>query len=93
MTIILNLKSEVEADLVAYARSVGITPEEYLNRLVEREFGIERTQAQGTDESGMVWADGLLIYGAGTILPRGFLDGAIRGSREERSQHILRSRP
>lgn len=37
----------------------------------------------------MVWEDGLLVYGAGTALPLGFMDNALRPSRDQRSRHLL----
>lgn len=87
MTVVLQLKPELEADLVAHARSLGVTPEEYLQRLLERELSVaEPEDAAG---SGMVWEDGLFIYGEGTPLSHNFLDGAIRRSREERSRYLL----
>ena len=36
----------------------------------------------------MICEDGLLIYGSGTALPAGFIDNAVRRSRDERSQHL-----
>jgi len=89
VSVTLNLKPEIEAGLLAQAQATGKTLEDYLQYLVEREVhtaGLGTAQDTG---SGMVWEDGLLIYGAGTSLPAGFLDNAVRRSRDERSQHLL----
>ena len=91
MTVTLHLKPEVEAGLLVQAQATGLTLEDYLQQLVEREVAADAVDAGQHEGSGMVWEDGLLIYGAGTPLPAGFLDNAISHSREERSQHILGS--
>ena len=64
-------------------------PLDYLQRHVARELPPKIAEAAAGNESGMVWEDGLLIFGAGTPLPPGYIDNALRLSREERSQHIL----
>jgi hypothetical protein len=91
VTVTLNLGPEVEAGLLAHAQSAGVTPEEYLRQLVERDLAIQPADSENPEGSGMLWEDGLLIYGAGSTLPARFLDDAIRRSREARSQHILGS--
>jgi len=50
------------------------------------------SDAHPEEGSGMIYENGLLIYGAGTALPSGLIDDAIRRSRDERSQHLLGSR-
>jgi len=50
---------------------------------------IRRVIDSGSSEgTGMICEDGLLIYGSGTALPAGFIDNAVRRSRDERSQHL-----
>ena len=87
--ITLNLKPELEAGLLAQARATGTTPEDYVQHLVERELSAEVIDSGSSEGTGMVWENGLFIYGAGTALPAGFIDNALRRSREERSQHLL----
>ncbi len=89
MTVTLNLKPELEAGLSAHARATGLSLEAYLQRLVEKDLASEVAEAGPTEGSGMVWEDGLLIYGQGTALPSGFLSDALNRSREDRSQHLL----
>jgi hypothetical protein len=89
MTVTLHLKPELEAGLLAQAQASGMTPEGYLQYLVEKELSADAVEGGSAEGSGMLWEDGLLIYGAGTALPAGFIDNAIRRSREERSQHLL----
>lgn len=91
MTVTVNLRADVEAGLLAQAHATGVTLEEFLQRLVEKEFPAEAAALGHAEESGMVWEGGLLIYGAGTPLPAGFIDDAVSRSREERSQHIVGS--
>ncbi|HWE50525.1 MAG TPA: hypothetical protein VG273_12075 [Bryobacteraceae bacterium] len=91
MTVTLNLTPELEAGLHAQAQATGMTPEDFLQQLVERELSADATNAAPSEGTGMVWENGLLIYGSGTALPAGFLDDAAKRSREERSQHLLGS--
>jgi hypothetical protein len=88
MTITLHLKPELEAGLLAQARATGITPEDYVRHLVERDLSAEAIDSAPSEGTGMVWEDGLL-YGAGAALPAGFIDHALRRSRGERAQHLL----
>jgi hypothetical protein len=89
MMITLNLKPELEAGLLAQARATGTTPEDYVQHLVERDLSAEVIDNGPSEGTGMVWENGLFIYGAGSTLPAGFVDNAVRRSREERSQHLL----
>ena len=92
MTVTLNLKPEVEAGLAAHAQASGMTLQDYLQHLVEKELSAATAESGSAEGSGMVQEEGLLIYGAGTSLPPGSVDAALRRSREERSQHLLGSR-
>jgi len=89
MSVTLNLKPEMEAGLAAHAQATGMTVEDYLRHLVEKELSADTLENGQQEGSGMIWENGLLIYGAGTPLPAGFIDNAVRRSREERSQHLL----
>jgi hypothetical protein len=85
----LELRPEIAQGLETLASAQGLSVEDYLQRHVARELPPKMAEAAAENESGMVWEDGLFIYGAGTPLPLGFIDNALRLSREERSQHIL----
>ena len=74
MTVTLHLKPELEAGLLAQAQASGMTPEGYLQYLVEKELSADAVEGGSAEGSGMLWEDGLLIYGAGTALPAGFID-------------------
>jgi hypothetical protein len=95
MTVTLNLKPEVEAGLVDQAREADMTLEGYLESLIERELpdvSVEAEQsvaAEESEESGMVWEDGLLVYRTGRPLPAYIIDNAVKRSREERARHLL----
>ena len=87
----LELRPDLVAGLSALAESQGISLEDYLQRLVERE--LPATDARPSEASGMVWEDGLLVYRTGRPLPASVVDDAIRRGREERSRHVLGDRP
>jgi hypothetical protein len=88
MPVTLNLKPEVEAGLAAHAKATGMTIEAYLQLLVERALCVSAVETEQQEGIGMVWENGLLIYGAGSTLPPGIVDDAIQRSRAERSQHL-----
>jgi methionine salvage enolase-phosphatase E1 len=89
VTVTLNLKPEVEAGLLAHAQATGLTIEDYLQQLVEKELAADAIETGPQEESGMVWENGLFVYRTGRPLPAHVVDDAIRRSREERAQHIL----
>jgi hypothetical protein len=91
MPLTLNLTPDVAAGLTTLAAARGLAIEEYLREIVEREMAAAQADGLPAEEatSGMVVENGLLIYGAGTMLPDAVIDGAIHRSRAERSQHIL----
>ena len=94
LTVTLKLRPETEAGLLAHAQANGMTIEEYLQGVVEREIAAESVDAEDSggslEESGMIWENGVLIYGAGTALPAGFLEDALRRSREARLHQLCR---
>lgn len=85
MTVTLNLKPEVEAELLAEAQAVGMSLEGYLQHLVERELSAKSMPQDPSEGSGMVWENGLYVYRTGRPLPTEVVDDAIRHSREERA--------
>ena len=89
MMITLNLKPELEAGLLAQARATGTTPEDYVQDLVEKDLSAEIIDSGSSEGSGMVWEDGLFIYGAGSALPAGFIDNALTTSRQEAVRRML----
>ena len=93
MMIKINLKPELEAGLLAQARAIGTTPEDYVQHLVERDLFADVRDSGSSEGTGMVWEDRLLTYGvgggAGSALHAGFIDNAVRRSRDERSRHLL----
>ena len=89
----LDLRPEVAAALQALASAKGLSVEEYLERLVQKELPLQQEEATGSKASGMVWENGLFVYRTGKPLPSHVLDDVIRQVREERMQHILDIRP
>ena len=82
MTITLNLNPELEAGLLAQARATGLTLEDYVQRIVEKEVAPAAVESGQQEESGMVWENGLYIYRTGRPLPAHVVDDSIRRSRE-----------
>lgn len=89
MTVTLNLKPEIEAGLLAQARATGVSLENYLQQLVEKQLSSDPSEAKPSAESGMVWENGLFVYRTGKSLPSHVVDDVISYSREERTLHIL----
>jgi hypothetical protein len=89
VTVTLNLKSEIEAGLLAQANAAGMSPEAYLQQLVEKELATEAGEPAPSQGSGMVWENCLFVYRTGLSLPAPVVDNAIRRSREKRTLHVL----
>jgi hypothetical protein len=85
----LNLKSDVAAALESLAANQGLSVEDYLQRLVERELPVVSMKPAPLEGSGMVSENGLLVYRTGKPLPAQVVDDAIYRSREERAKQIL----
>jgi hypothetical protein len=86
----LDLKPEVAAALKTLAAAQGLSVEDYIEQMVEKELPRDAQDAADSDEgSGMVWEDGLYVYRTGRPLPVSVVDDAIRRVREERARHIL----
>ena len=86
----LHLTEETAAGLTALAGAHGLSVEDYVKQLVERELPVE-VSAAPREGSGMVWENGLFVYRTGNPLPGRIVDNAIRRSRDERAQHVLGS--
>jgi hypothetical protein len=89
----VNLKPEIAARLEALASVQGVSVDDYLQRLIERELPVAAPKTAPPEGSGMVWENGLLVYRTGRPLDARVIDEAIRQSREERAQHILGDLP
>ncbi len=85
----LDLKPEIAATLETLASAQGLSAEDYLEQLVERELPHKLEDATRSEGSGMVWENGLFVYRTDRPLPLCVIDDAIRQVREERAQHIL----
>jgi hypothetical protein len=88
----LDIKPEIAAALEALASAHGLSVEDYLELLLERELPLKLEGAARSEDSGMVWENGLYVYRTGRPLPLQVVDDAIRRAREERAQHILGNR-
>ena len=77
VTVTLTLRPELEAGLSAHAQAVGMTPQNYLQQLVESELSPEDVEGR-PEGSGMVWENGLFVYRTGRPLPGHVVDAAIQ---------------
>ncbi|MFZ0520455.1 MAG: hypothetical protein WAN14_18990 [Candidatus Acidiferrales bacterium] len=85
----LDVKPEIAAALEALASARGLSVEDYLAQLVERELPLESADKEVPEGSGMVWENGLSVYRTGRPLPQRVFDDAIRQVREERARRLL----
>jgi len=85
-----HLRPETEAKLVTIAAAHGLSADEYLQALVERELltGAPEPSSGGLSSGMIVEENGLPVYRTGKPLPAHLVDDAIRRTREERSLHI-----
>ena len=91
-TITLHLKPDVAGGLESAASAQGLSVEQYLVQLVERELFPNASDASASGEAGMVAENGLLIYRSGRPLPAHVITDEIHRAREERSERILSNR-
>lgn len=84
----LDLKPEIAAALQALASAKGLSVEDYLAQLIDREVPLNLPEAS-SEASGMVWENGLFVYRTGRPLPLRTIDDAVRQVREERARHIV----
>lgn len=85
----LDVRPEIAAALEALASAQGLSVEDYLEQLVEKELPLKQEAPARSEGSGMVWENGLFVYRTGRPLPLRVVDDAIHQVREERAQHIL----
>jgi hypothetical protein len=85
----LDVKPEIAAALEALASAQGLSVEDYLEQLVERELPPKPEDVGLPEGSGMVWENALFVYRTGRPPPLRVRDDAIRQVREERAQQIL----
>jgi hypothetical protein len=88
-----DVRPEIAAALEALALAKGLSVAEYLEYLVQKEAPLQTENATGSEGSGMVWENGLLVYRTGEPLPSHIVDETIRQVREERARHIMGERP
>jgi hypothetical protein len=55
--------------LLAQVQAAGLTLEDYLQQLVEKELSAEAIEAGPPEGRGIVWENGLLVYRTGRPLP------------------------
>jgi hypothetical protein len=82
----IDVKPELAAALSALASEKGLSVEDYLQQLVEKEMPLD--PSADSDVSGMIWENGLFVYRTGRPLPVAVVGDAIRQVREERSQRV-----
>jgi hypothetical protein len=87
----LHLQPETQAKLAAIAAAHGLSADDYLEALVERELTIESQESLPQESaSGMVVEEsGLRVYRTGKPISVSLVDTANRRFREERSLRIL----
>jgi len=88
--ITFHLRPETEAKLATIAAAHGLSADDHLEALVEREALIGAPAPPDEPSSGMVVEEsGLRVYRTGNPVPASLIDDAIRRSRDERSSHLI----
>lgn len=84
----LELRPEIAAGLETLASALGLSIEDYLQELVERELPATMRESPSA-EGGITIEDGLPIYRSSNPAAASVFNYAIERSREERSRQIL----
>jgi hypothetical protein len=85
----LDVKPEIAAALEALASAKGLSVEDYLKELVDREMPLQAEENGPADGSGMVWEGGLFVYRTGRPLPSEVVDHSVEEIREVRLRRLL----
>ena len=89
----VHLRPETEARLTALAAASGVSVDDYLAALVEREAPRDELVPSSETESGMIWENGLHVYRTGKPLPLELVNDTVRRTRDERMMHIIGNLP
>jgi methionine salvage enolase-phosphatase E1 len=84
----LQIKPETAAALEALASAKGLSVADFLEQIVNRESQQQPDDSACSEQTGMVWENGLYVYRTGRPLPMHVIDDAVRKVREERTKHI-----
>ena len=87
--ITLHLQPDVADGLESLADAQGSSVEQYVLQLVKREVSLNSPEVVPSEQDGLVWEDGLLVYRTGNPLPSHLVDDVIGKVREERIKQIL----
>lgn len=84
-----RLRPETEVKLVTIAAAHGLSADDFLEALVERESLMGVPTSPDEPSGGMVEESGLRVYRTGKPAPVSLIDDAIRRLREERSLRLV----
>src|SRR5260370_7403679 len=83
----LDVKPEIAAALEALASAKGLSVKDYLEQLVENQLPLKLEDTTGSEDSGMVWENGLFVYRTGRPPPLREDDDAHPQVRQPRPHH------
>lgn len=87
----IEVKPELAAALEALASAHGLSVQDYLEQLVQKEVP-NPEPVSDPEGTGMVLEEGLLVYRTGRPLATKVVDETVRRIREDRAKHILGNR-
>jgi hypothetical protein len=87
----LHLRPETEARLEAYASAVGMSVDEYLEALVEKE--LTSTEAPASTGGQFQKEHGIWVYRTGTPMPPSLAEDTLNAIRREREARFLGTIP
>ena len=85
----LHLRPETEARLTAQAGAMGMSVEDYLEALVERELPTDPQEAPVVSDSQFQKEHGIWVYRTGQPMPLSLLDDTLEEVRLEREASLL----
>ncbi len=85
----LHLKPETQARLEAHAAQLGLSANEFIEALVERELPETESQANGSHGIQFQKEHGLWVFRTGKPMPLSLINDTVQIMRREREDHIF----
>lgn len=88
----VHLRPETEAKLAAHVASIGMSIDDYLEELVEKELPEDTDDVENPDAGQFYQKHGIWVYRTGKPMPASMIQNTIEEIRREREESFLPER-
>jgi hypothetical protein len=89
----IHLRPETEARLVAWANALGVSVDDYLETLIERDLSPELHDATVVSDAQLQKEHGIWVYRTGHPMPPSLVEDTLEAMRLEREASLLGNIP